>query len=124
MGFIIVIIVLALSAWAVLATVRRLRQMKAGLAWWLAFASLLAVGCGAGTWFAFSFEYQVSPEMRCSSFPLPLAFFRLEEGRWIDFITPPHVMYPGLVANVASFVALALLPLLFASRMAGRRHSQ
>jgi heme A synthase len=124
MGFIIVIIVLALSAWAVLATVRRLRQTKAGRAWWLAFALLLAVGCGAGAWFAFRFEYQVSPEMRYASFPVPLAFFHLEQGRWVDFITPPHVMYPGLVANVASFAALALLPLFFASRVAGRKHSQ
>jgi len=124
MGFIIVMIVLALSAWAMLATVYHLRQTKAGRAWWIAFALLLAVGCGAGAWFALSFQYQISPETRYASFPVPLAFFRLEEGRWVDFITPPHVMYPGLVANVASFAALALLPLLLASRVACRGHSQ
>ena len=124
MAFIVVIIVLALSAWAVLATIRRLRQTKAGSAWWIAFALLLAVGCGAGAWFALRFEYQVSPEMRYASFPVPLSFFHLEEGHWVDFITPPYVMYPGLVANVASFAAVAMLPLLFASRLAGRGRSQ
>lgn len=124
MGFIVVITVLALSAWAVLATVRRLHQSKAGHVWWIALSLLLAVGCGAGSWFAFSFEYQVSPQMRYASFPVPLVFFHLEDGRWIDFITPPHVMYPGLVANVACFAALAVLPLLFASRVMGRRHAE
>jgi len=61
--------------------------------------------------------------MRYVSFPVPLAFFHLEDGHWVGFITPPHVMYPGLVANVASFAALALLPLLIVSRVVGRRRS-
>ena len=120
MGLIMVMVVLALSAWAVYATVHRLRQTRAGRGWWTAFALLLAVGCGLGVLFAFSFEYQVSADMRFASFPVPLAFFHLEEGSWVDFITPPYVMYPGLVANVASFVAVALLPLLVASGFARR----
>lgn len=124
MGLIIVMVVLALSAWAVYATVRRLRQTKAGRVWWISFALLLAVGCGLGVWFAFSFEYQVAADMRFASFPVPLAFFHLEGGAWVDFITPPYVMYPGLVANVASFAAAALLPLLVASKFARRERLQ
>jgi len=123
MGFVIVIIVLALSSWAMIATIRRLRRTNAGRAWWTAFAMLLALGISAGTWFAFSFEYQVSHDMRYASFPVPLAFFHLEDGHWVDFITPPYVMYPGLLANVTSFAAFALLPLLIISRVAGRRRS-
>jgi hypothetical protein len=56
------------------------------------------------------------------SFPMALVFFQLEDGRWVDFITPPHVMYPGLIANVIAIVAVALLPLLLASLASGRRH--
>jgi hypothetical protein len=123
MGFIIVVALLALSAWSLMVTVRRLRQTKAGRAWWIAFGLLLALGVGVGTWFAFSFEYQVSPGMRYASFPVPLAFFHLEDGHWVDFITPPYIMYPGLVANIAAFTALALLPLLITRRILGRSQS-
>jgi hypothetical protein len=121
MGFVIVIVVLGLSIWTVVATIHRLRRAHAGRAWWIAFALLLVLGLSAGTWISFNFEYQVSPRMRYASFPVPLAFFHLEDGIWVDFITPPQVMYPGLVANVTSFAAVALLPLLIASRVAGRK---
>lgn len=117
MGFLIVIAVLALSSWSVIATFRRLCRINVRRSWWIAFALLLALGVGAGSWFAFSFEYNVSPRFRCVSFPVPLAFFHLENGRWVDFITPPHVMYRGLVANVASFAGLAWLPLLVFPRV-------
>ena len=124
MGFITVIGLLALSVWGVLATVRRLRRTSAGRAWWNVFVLLLALGVGAGAWFAFCFEYQVSPQMRYASFPVPLAFFHLEDGHWVDFITPPYVMYPGLVANIAAFAAVALLPLLIIHRIVGRGQSE
>jgi hypothetical protein len=58
--------------------------------------------------------------MRYASFPMPLVFFQLEDGRWVDFITPPYVMYPGLVANVVAIVAVALLSLLIASFISRR----
>jgi len=89
MGFPIAIALLALGSWGVFATFRRLRRTQAGKAWWLAFAVLVIVGLAAGCWSAFSFEYQVSPRMCFASFPMPLAFFHLEDGEWIDFVTPP-----------------------------------
>jgi hypothetical protein len=122
MGFLIVIALFALSAWGVFATFRRLHRMRASRVWWFVFASLLVIGLSAGSWLAFSFEYQVSPTMRYFSFPMPLAFFHLEDGRWVDFVTPPYVMYPGLFANVIAIVAVVLLPLLLASLVSGRRH--
>ena len=89
--------------------------------WWFTFAILAAAGLAAGLWLAFSFEYQVSPRMRYVSFQIPLAFFHLEDGRWVDFVTPPYVLYPGLVAYVGAVIALALLPLLVASAAFGRK---
>ncbi len=122
MGFLIVIALLALSSWGVFATFRRLRRAHASRAWWFAFGVLAVAGLVAGYWLAFSFEYHVSPRMRYVSFPMPLAFFHLEDGQWVDFVTPPYVMYPGLLANVVAIVAVALLPLLLASLASGRRH--
>jgi hypothetical protein len=122
MGFLIVIVLFALSSWGVFATFLRLRRTHASRAWWFAFALLVVVGLVAGCWLAFSFEYQVSPRIRYASFPIPLAFFHLEHGQWIDFVTPAYVMYPGLVANVTAVVAVVLLPLLLVSLVSGRRH--
>jgi len=115
MGFLIVIILFAVSSWGVLGTFRRLRRTHAGCAWWFAFVALAIVGVVAGSWLAIRFDYQVSPQMRYAGFPMPLAFFHLEDGHWVDFVTPPHVMYPGILANILAVVAAALLPLLLAS---------
>ena len=121
MAMLIVIPLLALGSWGVLGTFRRLRRSHASRAWWFAFVWLSVVGLAAGGWLSFSFEYQVSPEIRYFSFPMPVAFFHLEDGQWVDYITPPYVMFPGLVANVVAIVAVALLPLLLASLALGRR---
>lgn len=122
MGVWIVILVLALSCWILVTTWRRLRQKQLGRAWWLTFASLIVLGLAVGSWAAFNMEYQVSPRMRFASFPIPLAFFHLEDGNWIDFVTPDYVMYPGLGTNVVACVAIAVLPVLFVSLLHRRRN--
>ena len=121
MGFLIVTAVLALSLWAVIGTFRRLRSKHVGRNWWLLFAALAFVGVAAGSWMALRFEYQASPSVRFFSFPVPLAFFRLENGRWVDYVTPPHVLYPGVVSNIVAVVGALLLPLLLASAIFHRR---
>jgi hypothetical protein len=124
MAFLIIIALFVLGSCGVFGTFRRLRRQRANRRWWIAFALLAAVGLVAGCWLTFSFEYQVSPRMRFASFPMPLAFFHLEDGQWIDFVTPPYVIYPGLVANVIAIVAVALLPLLLASLVSGSRRNK
>lgn len=115
MGIIFVILLLALSFWSIFATFRRVRHTHVGRSWRIAFAVLTVIGLVVGSWMAFNFEYQISSRMRYVSFPMPLGFFHLEDGQWVDFVTPPYVMYPGLVANVIAIVAIKLLPLLIAS---------
>ena len=61
--------------------------------------------------------------MRFVSFPIPIAFFHLEDGHWIDFVTPAYVMYPGLVANIVAIVATSVLPLLLVCVVYDRKHS-
>jgi hypothetical protein len=117
MGFPIVIAVLALSGWSIYRIFRHLRLKQVTRAWWAAFTLLAIVGVAIGSWLTFRFEYQVSPTMRCLSFPVPLAFFHLENGQWIDFITPPYIRYPGVAANITAAVAGALAPLFLASAL-------
>ena len=124
MGFIIVMAVLALSSWMLLATVRRLRRNRVNRSWWLTFGCLLTAGVVCGYWLAFRFEYQVSSTMRFVSFPLPLCFFKLEDGRWTDFPTPWFVTYPGLLTNIVAVTAFATLPMLVASLVWHRRNDK
>ena len=121
MGFPIIIVVFILSFCVVSATIWRLRRTGAGRSWWFAFIALAIVGVTVGSWLALRFEYQISPTLRCASFPVPLAFFHLENGNWIDFVTPPQVMYSGLVANILAVVAVFLLPLLLTLVISHRR---
>jgi hypothetical protein len=120
LGLLIVTVLLALSCWGVIGTVIRLRRVHATGVWWLVFTMLSGVGLTAGSWLAFHFNYQVSPRMRFVSFPMPVAFSHLEEGQWVDFPTPPQIMYPGLAANVVAVVAVCLLPLLITSAILGK----
>lgn len=113
MALLFILAALMLSCSSIFVTVRRLRRTRSGWVWWTGFTVLAASGLAAGNWLAFYSDYQVSPRMRFCSFPIPLAFLHLEDGQWIDFITPPPVMYAGLVANVIAIIAVCLLPLLF-----------
>lgn len=115
MGFLVAIVLLIFSGACIVTTFRRLRRTQASWSWWAAFGILTVTGLTGGSWIALNADYQVSPTMRFCSFPIPLAFLHLEEGDWIDFVTPLPVMYSGLAANTLSFVAVALLPVLLAS---------
>src|SRR6185369_43925 len=124
MGLIIIVVILAVSIWTLFATFRRLRRNSVSSAWWLAFSFHAIVGLMIGCWLAFRFEYQVSPTMRFASFPIPLCFFHFEDGQWVDFPTPPIVMFPGLFANVVAIIALATLPVLVGSLFIHRLQSK
>ena len=115
MAFLAAIVLLFLSGACIVATFYRLRRTHAGRSWWGTFGVLTIIGFTGGRWIALNADYQVSPTMRFCSFPLPLAFLHLEDGAWVDFVTPPPIMYSGLAINVLSFVAVSLLPLLLAS---------
>jgi hypothetical protein len=49
--------------------------------------------------------------MRIGSFPLPIVFFHLEEGRWVDFPVPEFQAWSAMLANIIAIIALATLPL-------------
>jgi hypothetical protein len=121
LGFIVAVVLIALSVWGVSATVHGLRRTNAGATWWLIFTMLSLIGAGVGAWFAFRFEYRVSHDFRFAGFPVPVAFFHLESGDWVDFIIPPYFAYPGLFADIATFATVLLLPLLVTLRITERR---
>jgi hypothetical protein len=111
MGFLVVIIVFALSGWSIIALFRRLRRVHAGLGLWSAFAALIVVGAAIGFWCSFHCEYHAREDFRVASFPIPIVFFRLEEGNWVDYPVPDYQVWPTAVTNILAITALATLPL-------------
>jgi hypothetical protein len=118
MGMALVVALLIGSSWLLVSLVHRFRRKRVTAPWWIALAILVAVGIAVGVWCAFFFEYQVGPRYRFVSFPLPVAFFHLEGGEWVDFPVPSFQAWAAALTNIISVTALATSPLwLFSWRL-------
>jgi len=106
-----VIVFLAGSSWVLGSLVRRLRHEHADTRWWAAFIILAAVGISGGIWCAFHCEYSLGGHFRIGSFPIPVVFFHLEDGQWIDFPVPRFQAWSAAFANITTITALATVPL-------------
>jgi hypothetical protein len=111
MGILSVILFFALSIWALVALFRRLRRQHASTSLWFTFAILVACGVTAGVWCAFYCEYHVGARYRIGSFPLPIIFFHLEDGQWVDFPVPKFQAWSAAFTNVITITAFTTLPL-------------
>lgn len=124
MGFVIVLALFLVSGWILFVTFQRLSTRRVGIAWWLAFCTLVVVGVGTGYWLGFDFEYNISPHLRVVSFPIPVCAFHFEHGHWVDYPSPNWFAYLAAFTNVVLLTAFAVLPVLLASlfrhRTAGR----
>lgn len=86
----------------------------------LSFSALLVAGIAAAVWCTFYVEYQPSPTLRISGFPVPVAVFELRNGQWTDYVGGPGLFIDLIV--VPSFVALPLSMVLLV-RATRRRNS-
>jgi len=109
-GILFVLAFLAASTWVLVSLIRRIRRERAGAQWWIAFVTLAVVGIAVGIWLAFHFEYHVGSRFRVGSFPLPVVFFHLEYGQWVDFPVPEFQAWAAAFTNVITITALATLP--------------
>ncbi len=115
MGCFIVLALLLVSGWILFVTFWRLSTRHAGIAWWLAFCILVVVGVRVGYRLGFDFEYNISPNLRVVSFPIPVCTFHFEHGQWVDFPSPDWFAYPAVFTNLIVVTAFVVLPLLLAS---------
>lgn len=122
MGFLLILLVVALLAYVNVVTVRSLRRRRAGPSWWAVLVSAWASGAALGVWGGFFFEYQPLPDLRVVGAPIPAAFFHWEgppgEEQWVDFITPAPLLFAS--SNVVIIALLAACPVGLASRFRRR----
>jgi hypothetical protein len=111
MGILFVIAFFVPSSWALIALIRRLRRQRAGTCQWLAFGVLFACGLALGIGCGFYCEYQVGRTIRIFSFPIPVVFFHLEDGNWVDFPVPEFQAWASVFANIITIASVATLPL-------------
>jgi hypothetical protein len=108
MGLLLVFAIAAASIWLIAGAVR-VALFRQSLKHWLALSLLTALGIVVGLLWM-KWEYQAGSKMRIQGFPMPLVFFHLEDGHWVDFPIPLYVGWPGLVTNVIAGVAVCVLP--------------
>jgi hypothetical protein len=87
-----------------------LRRQGATAGRWLAFSFLAACGIAAGIWCAFYVEYHIGSRYRIGGFPIPIVFFHLEDGQWVDFPVPTFQLWATVFTNIIAITALATLP--------------
>jgi hypothetical protein len=81
---------------------------------------LILVGGAIGLWSGACFEYQVSERHRFVGFPIPMAVFQLEDGRWVDYIgNPLVVLLDGFLVATALLAPFTVL--LVVKSLLGRR---
>lgn len=111
MGILLIIGITLLCGWVVIPVFRnaaKIRQKKL----WLVIFLMAVVGIGVGMLLA-NLEYHAGAKFRVVGTPIPLIFFHLENGQWVDFPLPSYVAWPGYIANVIFGTALCLAPLRF-----------
>jgi len=111
MSILCVILFLVASSLTIVSLVRRFRCKRVSTTWWVAFGILVVIGVVAGIWVAFHFEYPLGARYRVGSFPLPVVFFHLEDGQWVDFPVPAFQAWASALTNVITITALATIPL-------------
>ena len=111
LGMLFAIAFLAAGGWALSSLVRRLRRERVGASWWVAFTVLVVIGVSVGIWCAFRCEYPLGGSYRIASFPIPVVFFHLEDGQWVDFPVPRFQGLAAAFANIVTITALATVPL-------------
>ena len=111
MGALILILpVLTFDVWLLATTGKRQFYVWTRARAWPRLAAAASLGAALGVWLSLFVEYKWGSEIRVIGFPVPVCFFVLEDGNWVDFIPPVAMQYLGWAANFLSGLAAPLLP--------------
>jgi hypothetical protein len=111
MGMLVCLAYLFVSgvAWWSLITLKRFRALRVSLVWWWMFLLPLSVGLAFGLVCGSFCKYTAADTLIIHGFPIPIGIFRLEEGRWVDYVSDYPLLV--LVADVLLIASVSVLPI-------------
>jgi hypothetical protein len=109
-GLLLILPVLALDVWLLATTGKSQFKIWTQGRAWPRLAGAAALGVALGVWLALFVEYRWGSKTRVIGFPVPVSFFHLEDGNWVDFIPPAAMQCLGWTANFLSGLAAPLIP--------------
>jgi hypothetical protein len=119
LSFFISIPITAIALWLIFRNVTRLWQTEAGWLWWIVLVTI-AVGGGCIGRQLSECDVQMSPGFVWGGLPLPIGFFHLEDGQWVDFVPPYPVQLCNKLADTVIPIIILLLPFMIVRRRFSR----
>jgi hypothetical protein len=111
MGTLILIIpTLAFDVWLGATVGKRQVQRWTRTRAWTGMAGVCAAGLALAILCLVFIQYHWDAKTRVIGFPIPMAFFNLEDQTWVRSTTPKPWLYLAGVTNVASGLAMPLIP--------------
>jgi hypothetical protein len=98
-GLILILPVLAFEVWLLATTGRKQCKIWRQARVWPRLAGAVLIGLALGVWLAFFVQYKWGSGVRVIGFPVPVRFFHLEDGRWVDYLPPEAMQWAGWAAN-------------------------
>ena len=111
MGALILILpVLAVDVWLLATTGKKQFKTWSQARAWPRLAGAAALGAALGVWLSSFVQYKWGAAIRVAGFPIPIRFFHLENGEWVDFPLPMEMMCLGCIVNFLSGIVVPLIP--------------
>jgi len=109
-GLILILPLLAFDLWLLATTGKKQFQIWRRASAWPRLAGAAALGLALAVWLAFYVQYQWGSELRVIGLPVPVCFFHLEDGQWVDFVPPAPMQWAGCAVNFLTGLAAPFIP--------------
>jgi hypothetical protein len=109
-GLLLILPVVAFDLWLAWTTGRRQLALWAAQRNWRALAAASAAGLLLAVWLAFLVKYNNGPSLRLRGFPIPVAFFHLDEKTWTRTLPPAPLPACAAAANFLTGLAAPFIP--------------
>jgi hypothetical protein len=109
-GLFLILPIVAFDVWLAFTTGRRQIAEWMEQKNWRHLTMAAAAGLLLATWFAFFLKYSSGAKLRVEGFPIPVAFFHLDEKVWTRTTPPPPLPILGAAANFLTGLAATFIP--------------
>ena len=109
-GLLFILPIVAFDVWLCRTTGRRQVIRWIAQKNWRALTLAATAGLLLAAWLAFFVKYSNGPRLRVEGFPVPLAFFHLDENTWRRTMPPAPLPACGAAANFLTGLAAPFIP--------------